>query len=184
MSSLPYPSANLGCRSETCCGSLEMQATNSPKIRHLRTIVQLCTTMSLKVRYFWKFGKNSWNSNISSRCPHNLVNFGPLTAEIWWRVWGTQANFNRLAYCSDVAHRRPSKLCMMFGRLLGIMYKFSWALALYGMLPFATLRPSPAFSYIGSVTAGHSSSGRRKKNVFRYPKYFFRYQKLFSRYPE
>jgi len=26
--------------------------------------------------------------------PHNTVNFGPLTAEIRWRVWGTPANFN------------------------------------------------------------------------------------------
>ena len=27
-------------------------------------------------------------------CPHNMVNFGPLTAEIGWRVWGTPENFN------------------------------------------------------------------------------------------
>jgi len=26
-------------------------------------------------------------------CPHNMVNFGQLTAEICWRVWGTPANF-------------------------------------------------------------------------------------------
>jgi len=29
-----------------------------------------------------------------STCPHNMVNFGPLAAEICWRVWGTPANFN------------------------------------------------------------------------------------------
>jgi len=34
------------------------------------------------------------NSNISSTCPDNMVNFGLLTAEICWRVWGTPANFN------------------------------------------------------------------------------------------
>ena len=34
------------------------------------------------------------NSNTSSTCLHNMVNFGPLTAEIGWRVWGTPANFN------------------------------------------------------------------------------------------
>ena len=33
------------------------------------------------------------NSNASSTCPHNMVNFGPLTAEICWRVWGIPANF-------------------------------------------------------------------------------------------
>jgi len=40
------------------------------------------------------FAKNLSNSNISSRCFHNMANFGPLTAEIGWRVWGTPANFN------------------------------------------------------------------------------------------
>jgi len=38
--------------------------------------------------------RNLLNSNISSRCPHNMANFGPLTAEIGWRIWGTPANFN------------------------------------------------------------------------------------------
>jgi len=31
---------------------------------------------------------------MSSRCPHNIVNFGPLAAEIGLPVWGTPANFN------------------------------------------------------------------------------------------
>jgi len=52
----------------------------------------------------------------------------------------------------------------MFGRLLG-WYKltFSGAPAADGILPRAkfTLRPSLAFSYIGSVTACHSSSRRQ-----------------------
>jgi len=30
------------------------------------------------------------SDNVSSTCPHNMVNFGPLTAEIGWRVWDTQ----------------------------------------------------------------------------------------------
>jgi len=34
--------------------------------------------------------KNSLNSNVSTTCPHNIVNFGPLTAEICWRVLGIQ----------------------------------------------------------------------------------------------
>ena len=33
--------------------------------------------------------KNFLSSNISSTCPHNTVNFGPLTAEIGSGVWGT-----------------------------------------------------------------------------------------------
>jgi len=38
--------------------------------------------------------KNLLNSNISSTCPHNMVNFSPLMAEIGLVVWGTPANFN------------------------------------------------------------------------------------------
>jgi len=38
--------------------------------------------------------KNLLSSNISSRCPHNMMNFGLLAAEIDPVVWGTPANFN------------------------------------------------------------------------------------------
>ena len=38
--------------------------------------------------------KKTLNSNVSPTCPHNMVNFVPLTAEICWRVCGTPANFN------------------------------------------------------------------------------------------
>jgi len=31
---------------------------------------------------------------MSSTCPHNMVNFGPLMAEISLGVWSTPANFN------------------------------------------------------------------------------------------
>ena len=55
----------------------------------------------------------------------------------------------------------------MFGRLLGwyTMYSFLGLLPQNGILPGAkfTLRPSLALSYIGSVTARHSSSGRQPK---------------------
>jgi len=37
--------------------------------------------------------KNLLNSNTSSTC-HNMVNFGPLAAEIGLPIWGTPANFN------------------------------------------------------------------------------------------
>jgi len=53
----------------------------------------------------------------------------------------------------------------MFGRLLRwyIIYTFWGLLPPDGVLPGAkfTLRPSLGFSYIGSVTARHSSSGRQ-----------------------
>jgi len=52
--------------------------------------------------------KKLLNSNISSTCPHYVVNFGPLTAEISWRVWGTPANFNRFRILASLLHRRCS----------------------------------------------------------------------------
>ena len=63
------------------------------------------------------------SSNISSTCPDNMVNFGPLKAEIRSAVGGTAKISTRfsswLRYCTDVAHRRPTKLCTMLGLLLG-----------------------------------------------------------------
>jgi len=38
--------------------------------------------------------KNLLSSNISSTCADNMVNFGPLAAEIVSGVWGTPATFN------------------------------------------------------------------------------------------
>ena len=48
--------------------------------------------------------KNLLNTNTSSTCPHNTVNFGPLTAEICWRVWGTPANFNGFRVMAALLH--------------------------------------------------------------------------------
>jgi len=59
--------------------------------------------------------KNMLNGNISFTCPHNMVNFGPLTAENGWRVWGTPSYFNGFRVLSSwqhrlVAQRRSTKL--------------------------------------------------------------------------
>jgi len=68
-----------------------------------------------------------------------------------------------LHYCRDVAQWKSTKLCTMFGRLLGwyIIYTSSGAFGPNGILPGAnfTLLPSLAFSCFGSVTARHWSSG-------------------------
>jgi len=63
------------------------------------------------------------------------MNVGPLTADIGSGVRGTQqistGCASWLRYCSDVAQRMSTKLCTMFGRLLGwyTIYTFSGALA-------------------------------------------------------
>jgi len=51
-----------------------------------------------------KWKKNLLNSNTSSICPHNMVNFGLLTAEICWQVWGTPADFNGFRILAALLH--------------------------------------------------------------------------------
>jgi len=48
--------------------------------------------------------KNLLSSNIFSRCPHNMVNFGCLVAEIDSLVWGTPANFNGFRVLAALLH--------------------------------------------------------------------------------
>jgi len=73
-----------------------------------------------------------------------MVNFGPLAAEIDPVVWGTPANFNSFRILAALLHGTV---------VVGILPP-------KGILPGAkfTLCPSLALSYIGSITARHSSS--------------------------
>ena len=48
--------------------------------------------------------KNLLSSNISSTCPHNMVNFGPPAAEIVSLVWGTPGNFNGFRVFAALLH--------------------------------------------------------------------------------
>jgi len=48
--------------------------------------------------------KNLLNTDTSSTCPDNKVNFGLLTAEICWQVWGTPANFNGFRFLAALLH--------------------------------------------------------------------------------
>jgi len=76
----------------------------SPKNRHLGTIAQLCQAVLSQLRHASTIAKNLLNSNISTTCPHNMVNFGPLTSEIGSGVWGTPANFNGLRVLATLLH--------------------------------------------------------------------------------
>jgi len=86
-------------------GSLERQdPKKSPKTGHLGTITQLCQAISSQLRHISTIGKNLLNNNISPIRPYNMVNFGPLAAEISSGVWGTQANFNRFCTLAALLH--------------------------------------------------------------------------------
>ena len=110
--SLPYfhtwcgPSANLECRSEMCCTrpagntGRKIDAKNC----RLRTIAQLCRAISSQLRHVSTIGKNFLSGNMSSTCPYNMVNFGPLAAEIISLVWGTPGNFNGFRVLAALLH--------------------------------------------------------------------------------
>ena len=100
-------SANLECRSEMCCAWLaentgrKKRAKNSPCAHH-RTTVSGCIFATKACIDNRK--KNLLNSNVSPTCPHNMVNFGLLAAEICWRVWGIPANFNGFRVLAMLLH--------------------------------------------------------------------------------
>jgi len=86
--------------SEMCCTRLaEIQ---DAKNRHFGTIGQLYWAVSSQLRHVST--KNLLNIDTSSTYPHNMVNFGLLTAEIRWRVWGTPANFNGFRVLAALLH--------------------------------------------------------------------------------
>jgi len=74
------------------------------KNRHLGTITQLCRAESSQLQS----EKNLLNSKISSTCPHNMVNFSPLAAEIGSGIWGTPVNFNGFCILASLLHQRRS----------------------------------------------------------------------------
>ena len=97
---------NLECRSETCCALLAGNTGRKKvaKNRHLGTIAQLCRAISSQLRHVSTIGKKLLSRNTSSTCPDNMVNFGPLTAEIDWRVWGTPSYFNGYRVFAALLH--------------------------------------------------------------------------------
>jgi len=93
-------------QSEMCCTRLAKN-TGRKKVAkngHIGTITQFCRAISSQIMHVSTIGKNLLSSNMSSTCPHNMVNFGLLTAEIGSRVWGTRANFNWLRVLGALLH--------------------------------------------------------------------------------
>jgi len=88
-----------------CCRQLAEKIHDAKKSPS--GITQLCPAIFSQLRHVSTIGKNLLNSNTSSTCPHNMVNFGPLTAEICWRVWGTRANFSQFRILASVLQGTP-----------------------------------------------------------------------------
>jgi len=158
-----------------CCTRLAANTgcKRSSKICHLGNIAQLCRAISLQLRHVSTIGKNLLSSNISSTCPHNMVNFGPLAAEISLVIWGTPANFNGFRILAVLLQRRRSTEANQ--TLYGVWLSPGLVHYIYifgGSCPvteFCQLQNSlciiqvlgSSLSYFGSVTARHLSSGQR-----------------------
>jgi len=95
------PSVNLECRSEICWKCRTQKIT---KVHHLGTIAQLCRAVSSQLRHILTVGKDLLNCNVCPTCPHDMVNIGPLAAQICWRVWVTPANFNTFRVLAALLH--------------------------------------------------------------------------------
>ena len=67
-----------------CCTRLA-ENTGRKKVaknRHLDTVAQLCRAISLQLRHVSTIGKKLVKQQYLLHIPHNMANFGPLTAEI------------------------------------------------------------------------------------------------------
>jgi len=107
------PSANLECRSEMCCTRLagntgqKKWCKKSPSAHHRTTLSGYIFATKARID---NRKKNLLSSSISPTCPYNMVNFGPLAAEIVSLVWGTPANFNRFRVLAVLLHRQTAAL--------------------------------------------------------------------------
>jgi len=101
-----------------------------------------------------------------TRRSRNMLNFGPLTAEICWRVWGTAENFNRFRVLASLLHRcrltdvnQTLRDVWPSPALVYYIYIFGGLLPPYGFFASCKIHfASKSFSYIDSVTARHSST--------------------------
>ena len=71
------------------------------KIGHLGTIAQLCRVISLQLRHV---SEKTFKQQYLLHMSPNMVNFGPLAAEIDPVVWGTPANFNGFRVLAALLH--------------------------------------------------------------------------------
>jgi len=135
----------------------------SPKIRHLCTIAQLCRSSSCtsQLRHVSTFEKNVKLQYILYMS-HNIVDFGPLAAEIGLPDWGTPANFNGFRLLASLLHRRHSpeanQTYTTFGCLLGWYTAYTFFRGSFGN--FARCKIHFA-SKSCPVLYWHSSSGRQ-----------------------
>ena len=87
-------SADLGCRSETCCKRLAENTGRKklPFAHHRRTLLGYIFATKARI------------DNQKHTRPYNMVNFGRLAAEIGLLVWITTANLNGFRILAALLH--------------------------------------------------------------------------------
>jgi len=169
-------SENLGCRSEMCCKWLTENTgrKNSPKIRHLDTMAQLCQAISSQLRHISTIGKKFVKQHYPRHMFSEYGELRPISS--WDRFTSLEhpSKFQRVSHLAVVTAAtsltggQPN-----FAQCLAISWPGTLYMHFRGLLPpdgilhgaKFTLRQSLALSYIGSVTAQHSSSGRQPNFV-------------------
>jgi len=89
--------------SEMCCTWLagNKGRKKSPSAHHRTTLSGYIFATKARINNRKKLVKQQY---LSPTCSYNMVNFGPLTAEICWQVWGTPANFNGFRVLAALLH--------------------------------------------------------------------------------
>jgi len=90
-----------------CCTRLAANTGRKKvaKNRHLGTIAQRCRAISSQLRHVSTIeNKIVKQQYLSPTCIYNMVNFGPLAAEIVSLVSGTPANFNGFRVLAALLH--------------------------------------------------------------------------------
>ena len=78
------------------------------KNRHLGTVAQICRAISLQLRHVSTIGKNLLSSDAFPTSPYNMVNFGPLAAEIGFTNLGHPSTFQQVSRLGSVTARHSS----------------------------------------------------------------------------
>ena len=101
------------------------------KNRHMGTIPQLCQAISSQLRHISTIGKNLLSSLISSTCLYNMVNVGPLAAEIVLGIgphFQFRFSFSFWATVCKTVHPVLSDYCLSVCPVcdVGVMWPNSW----------------------------------------------------------
>ena len=166
-------SANFECMSEMCCTQLAENTgcKNYAKNRHLCTIAQLCWAIYI---FATKACIDNWKKLLMAISPPSSQH-GELRPTNSWDLLaslGHPSKFQRVSHLGFVIAPtllnggQPNfALCLAIS-CTGILYIHFWELLPSNrILPSAkfTLHPSLALSYIGSVTARHSTPWVKKR---------------------